>query len=407
MPSTRKKRFLTILMLGLLSAIGPFSIDMYLPGFNAIAADLNTDIEHVQLSLTSFFIGIAIGQMIYGPLLDRFGRKTPLIVGLLIYIAASIGCALVNSADGLIILRFIQALGSCVGMVASRAMVRDYFPASETAKIFSLLMLVIGVSPILAPTLGGYVIDIWGWHYIFVFLTVLTSLILLGVLFFLPKSRPDLSVSLKPKPIVHSFWSVFRTRQFILYAVAGGLASSGMYAYLSGSSFVMMEIYGLTEKQYGWVFALIAAGLITSSQLNSLLLRRFRSEDIAKNALMVQSGVAMLMFVLAVPNQLSLTGMIILIFCFLACQGFVFPNTSALALNPFTKSAGSASALLGTIQLSIGAISSVLVSLFHNRTSIPMVTIMTVCAVVSYLILASASRRDKKHVTKTILNHDI
>src|SRR5690606_23005403 len=233
MPSTRKKRFLTILMLGLLSAIGPFSIDMYLPGFNSIAADLNTDIEHVQLSLTSFFIGIAIGQMIYGPLLDRFGRKTPLIVGLLIYIAASIGCALVNSADGLIMLRFIQALGSCVGMVASRALVRDYFPASETAKIFSMLMLVIGVSPILAPTMGGYIIDIWGWHYIFVFLTVLTTLILLGVIFILPKSKPDPTHSLMPIPILKGFMSVFKNRQFLIYSVAGGTASSGLYAYLS------------------------------------------------------------------------------------------------------------------------------------------------------------------------------
>lgn len=389
-------------MLGLLSAIGPFSIDMYLPGFNAIATDLSTNIEHVQLSLTSFFIGIAIGQMIYGPLLDRFGRKSPLIVGLLIYIAASIGCVFIQTADGLIALRFVQALGSCVGMVASRAMVRDYFPASETAKIFSLLMLVIGVSPILAPTLGGYVIDLWNWHYIFVFLTIFSSLILLGVLFFLPKSRPDVSVSLKPKPIVHGFWSVFRTRQFIVYALAGGLASSGMYAYLSGSPFVMMELYGLTEKQYGWVFALIAGGLITSSQLNNLLLRRYRSESIAKNALMIQSAVAILMFTLALANLLSLSGIIILIFCFLACQGFVFPNTSALALNPFTKSAGSASALLGTIQLSIGAISSVLVSILHNRTSIPMVTIMAVCAVVSFLILAGAARRNKKSVFKTI-----
>src|SRR5690606_3987497 len=181
--------------------------------------------------------------------------------------------------------------------------------------------------------------------------------------------RPDVSVSLKPKPIVNSFWSVFRTRQFIVYAVAGGLASSGMYAYLSGSPFVMMELYGLTEKQYGWVFALIAAGLITSSQLNNLLLRRFRSETIAKNALLVQSCVALLMFALAVGDKLSLNGIIILIFCFLACQGFVFPNTSALALNPFSKSAGSASALLGTIQLSIGALSSVLVSVLHNQTT--------------------------------------
>src|SRR5690606_37558371 len=167
---------------------------------------------------------------------------------------------------------------------------------------------------------------------------LLTALILLGVLFFLPKSRPDLSVSLKPKPILHSFWSVFRTRQFILYAVAGGLASSGMYASLSGSSFVMTELYGRTEKQYGWACVLITAGLITSSQLNSLRLRRFRSEDIAQIGVLVQSVVSTLMFVVAVSNLLSLTRMKMLTFCILACQGIVLPNTSALAINPSSKS---------------------------------------------------------------------
>jgi len=374
-------------MLGLLSAIGPFSIDMYLPGFKAIAIDFNTDIEYIQLSLTSFFIGIASGQIIYGPLLDRFGRKTPLIIGLLIYIGASIGCVFIQSADGLIILRFIQALGSCVGMVASRAMVRDYFPVSETAKIFSLLMLVIGVSPILAPTMGGYIIDIWGWHYIFVFLTVLTVLILLGVIFVLPKSKSDPTLSLMPVPIVKGFMEVLKTRQFIIYAIAGGMASSGMYAYLSGSPFVMMEIYGLSEKQYGWVFALIAAGLITTSQLNNFMLKRLKSESIAKFALMIQAIVGFTMLVLAVTNLLTLYAIVFLIFCFLACQGFVFPNTSALALNPFSKSAGSASALLGSIQLAIGAIASVLVSVLHDNTNIPMISIMAACAIFSYFIL--------------------
>lgn len=374
-------------MLGLLSAIGPFSIDMYLPGFKAIATDLNTNIEHIQLSLTSFFIGIASGQIIYGPLLDRFGRKAPLIIGLLIYIGASVGCVYIQSADGLIVLRFIQALGSCVGMVASRAMVRDYFPASETAKIFSMLMLVIGISPILAPTMGGYIIDSWGWHYIFVFLTLLTTLILLGVVFVLPKSRSNPSLSLMPTPIINNFLQVLKTRQFIIYSIAGGMASSGMYAYLSGSPFVMMDIYGLNEKQYGWVFALIAAGLITTSQLNNIMLRRLKSEDIARSALMIQAIVGFTMLILALTNFLTLYGIIFLIFCFLACQGFVFPNTSALALNPFTKSAGSASALLGSIQLSIGAIASVLVSFFHNKTNIPMVSIMAACAIFSYLIL--------------------
>jgi DHA1 family bicyclomycin/chloramphenicol resistance-like MFS transporter len=404
MIQTKRSKFLIIVMLGLLSAIGPFSIDMYLPGFKSIALDLQTNIEHIQLSLTSFFIGIAGGQIIYGPLLDRFGRKSPLLIGLLIYIGASIGCVFIQSADGLIILRFIQALGSCAGMVASRAMVRDYFPPSETAEIFSLLMLVIGISPILAPTMGGYVIEIWGWHYIFVFLTVLTIFISLGVIFILPKSKPNTNISLLPTPIVKGFWKVLKNPQFLIYSIAGGTASSGLYAYLSGSPFVMMEIYGLNEKQYGWIFALLAAGLITTSQLNTLMLKRYTSEVISKYALMVQAIAGSLMLILALANSLTLYGIIILIFCFLACQGFVFPNTSALALNPFSKSAGSASALLGTIQLSIGAIASVLVSLAHNRTNIPMVSIMAACAIISYLILLFIPKSKNKAKDPLALN---
>jgi DHA1 family bicyclomycin/chloramphenicol resistance-like MFS transporter len=353
------KKPLIIFMLGLLSAIGPFSIDMYLPGFKSISLDLGTSIEHIQLSLTSFFIGIASGQMIYGPLLDRFGRKKPLIVGLLIYIAASIGCA----------------LGSCGGMVAARAMVRDFFPPDETAKIFSMLMLVIGVSPILAPTIGGYVIDYWGWHYIFIVLGVMALLIMLGVIFLLPESKkPDTSMSLMPSPIIKNFWHVFTNPQFIILGIAGGMASSGLYAYLSGSPYVMMEIFELSEKQYGWIFGLIAVGLITTSQLNSLLLKRYKSENIAKYALMIQAIVGLTLLMLSLTGTLGLYSIIILIFCFLACQGFVFPNTSALALNPFSGLAGSASALLGSIQLGIGAIASILVSVFHDSSTLPMIS---------------------------------
>src|SRR5690606_6572179 len=189
MAASQKNGFLVFIILGLLSAIGPFSIDMYLPGFEAIAASLQTSVAHIQLSLTSFFIGIASGQIIYGPLLDRFGRKIPLIVGLVIYIATSVGCALTNSADNLIIYRFIQALGSCGGMVASRAMVRDFYGPTESAKIFSLLMLIIGISPILAPTVGSFVMSHWHWHGIFLVLAVITTCILLAVVFFLPESR--------------------------------------------------------------------------------------------------------------------------------------------------------------------------------------------------------------------------
>ncbi len=398
-----KRKFLVILLLGLLSAIGPFSIDMYLPGFQDIATDLNTSIEKIQLSLSSFFVGIAAGQLFYGPLLDRFGRKPPLVVGLLIYLASSLACAFATSADSLIVLRFLQALGSCGGMVAARAMVRDYFPASETAKVFSLLMLVIGVSPILAPTLGGYFIAHLGWHSIFIFLSVFVILVLLGVIFFLKGSKTaNKELSLHPKFIVNNYREVLRLPQFYIYALSGGFASSGLYAYISGSPFVMMNLFGLNEKQYGWAFAGLAMSLITGSQLNNILLKKFSSHTISKYALMVQALMGIILMLLAFTQQLNLYSMLGCTFFYLGSQGFVFPNTSAMALNPFTKLAGSASAMLGTIQLSIGALASASVSFFHNNTAVPMVAIMALCSFLSFLFLVILAPKPHSKTRKEV-----
>ncbi len=391
MTFTKRQSFTVILVLGLLSAIGPLSIDMYLPGFEGIAASLGTSIAHVQLSLTSFFIGIASGQLIYGPLLDRYGRKLPLLVGLGIYVFSSIGCAFINSADSLVALRFVQALGSCAGMVAARAMVRDFFPPQEAARVFSWLMLVIGISPILAPTIGSYIMQVGNWHGIFVVLAVIGVVVFLAVTLFLPPAKqPDKSISLKPKAVFRSFYRVLSVRQFLIYAFAGALASSGLYAYLAGSPFVMTNLYGLTEKQYGMVFALIATALVISTQINRILLNRISSARIAKAALAMQCFFGVAMAILTALGWINLPLLIAFIFLFLGCQGFVFPNTSALSLIPFRKLAGSASAMLGCIQMGMGAISSALVSYFHNLTAVPMTTIMALCAFSSLMVIMAA-----------------
>lgn len=385
---TRSNYFFLIVILGTLSAIGPLSIDMYLPGFPAIAKDLNTTVAHISLSLSSFFVGISAGQLLYGPLLDRFGRKNPIYFGLCLYIAASAGCALATTADALIILRFLQAAGGCAGMVASRALIRDIFPVTENAKVFSLLMLVIGVSPIIAPTVGGYVTALFGWHYVFVILTGLAVLILAGVYFILPEGRsPDRSFSLKPKPIVLNFYSVLIQKQFYTFTLAGSIAAAGLYAYIAGSPFVFMQLFGVTEQQYGWIFACIAVGIIGSSQLNTLLLRRLPSEKIVTGALICQSLVGLLLFAGAYFEFLNWGNAVVLIFLFLCCQGFVFPNTSAMAMAPFSRNAGSASALMGAFQMGLGALSSVAVSVLSNNTALPMTGVMALCAVVSFVIL--------------------
>lgn len=388
-----RERFYTIFTLGVLSAMGAFSIDMYLPGFPAIAKDLNTTVAHITLSITSFFIGISIGQMIYGPLLDKYGRKKPLYIGLVVYLLTSIACAYAPTANALIGIRFLQALGSCAGMVASRALVRDIFPVNENAKIFSLLMLVLALSPIVAPTLGGYMTSLFGWQSIFFVLASIAALTLLLVYFKLPAGRkPEASLSLLPRPIINGFMEVARVPQFYTYAFAGAIASSGLYAYIAGSPFVFMELYHVSDKQYGWIFAFIAMGLITASQVNTLLLRKYSSEQIIRVTLFCQCLAGLSLVLGTWFHLLGLFSTIFLIWVFLSTQGFAFPNSSALCLAPFSKNAGTASALMGAIQLGIGAVSTALVSILANGTAMPMAGVMCVCAVSSFVVLLVGRR---------------
>ena len=377
-----------ILILGLLSAIGPFSIDMYLPGFPIIAASLQTTPEMVSYSLSSYFIGICAGQMMIGPLLDRFGRKLPLYGGLVIYILSSIGCAFAPTIEVLIVLRLFQAAGGCVGIVAPRAIIRDIFPVHENAKIFSLLILILGVSPIIAPTAGGYITAHFGWHSIFIILAIIAFLLLLAVIFYLPESKqPDPTFSLRPKPILASFKKVISHPQFYTYSLTGAMASAGLYAYLAGSPFVFMDLYHVTGQHYGWIFAIIAAGLITSSQLNNVMLRKYTSSEIIRASLSLQCIIAVVLVVGTYFNWLGLYGTITCIFFYLCCQGFSFPNSSALSMAPFTKEAGSASALMGSIQMALGAGASAMVGLLTNGTAMPMTGVMAGCSLVAVLIL--------------------
>jgi MFS transporter, DHA1 family, multidrug resistance protein len=388
------ERTLLIVILGLLSAIGPFSIDMYLPGFPAIAKDLNTTVDAVSYSLSSFFIGICFGQLVCGPLLDRFGRKMPLIIGLLLYVVASIGCALSPSIETLIAFRFLQALGGCVGMVAPRAIVRDVFPIEENAKIFSLLILVLGVSPILAPTVGSYVIASLGWNAVFIVLTLITILILLAVVFWMAESKqPDPTFSLKIGPIFSSFGIVMKEPQFYTYALAGGVSSAGLFAYLSGSPFVFMKFFGVSEQQYGSIFAMIAIGLIGSSQLNNLLLKKYKSDQLMKTILVVQSIIGVVLLTGSVFGMLGLYGTIVMIFLFLSCQGFSFPNSAALSMAPFTREAGSASALMGALQMGLGALAAALVGVLNAHTPVPMTAVMAVCTLIGLIILILGKKK--------------
>ena len=406
-PTKKQPQFFLILILGLLSAIGPLSIDMYLPAFPSIAKGLNTTVPSVMLSLSSFFIGISVGQLMYGPLLERYGRKTPLYIGLSLYAIASLACATAMSVETLIVFRFFQALGGCVGMVASRAMVRDLFDVKDNAKVFSTLMLVIAVSPIIAPSLGGFITTYLGWRYIFIMLIVVIALIISGIYFLLPDSKgPDPSYSLKPAAILSSFSSIIKHPQFALYTFSGAVASAGLYAFISGSPHVFLEVFKITEQHYGWVFAFVASGLIGSSQLNSFFLKKYKSEQIIKIALLSQSVVAVILAASSIFGFGELYSTIFLIFLYLCCQGFIFPNAAAMSMASFGHNAGNASALMGFIQMSAGAFMSAMVSVFHNETSLPMTGVMATCSLTATLIFTIGKKKPIKPATIELVEEE-
>ncbi len=374
---TKQRHFFLVFILGSLTALGPFSIDMYLPGFPEIARSLHATTAEVTRSLSSFFIGLALGQLAYGLLMDRYGRKKPLYVGLALYLAASISCAFAPSVGWLIALRFVEALGSSAASVAAMAMVRDLFPPRDSAKVYASLIIVVAASPLLAPTVGGWLTATFGWPSVFVVLAAIAAAMGLAVVLGLPESHtPHPEFSLRLGPTARNFLSVAREPQFYTYAVGGMLAFAGLFAYVAGSPVVFMELFGLSGRAYSWIFAFLSSGFIAFSQLNGVLLRRYRSEQIVVAALAGQVAVAAVFLAGALGGWLGLPGTIALIFLFLIGIGLSNPNMSALSLAPFSRNAGTASALLGTMQWGLGSLASYAVSAFHGRSLVPMAAVI-------------------------------
>ena len=289
--SQSKPFALLVVILASLTAFAPLSIDMYLPSFTQIAAEFGTDVSKVELSLASFFIGLSLGQLFYGAAADRFGRKKPLYVGLIIYCAASVLCIFAPNVETLIALRFFQALGACSGIVIARAIVRDLFDHSESARFFSLLMLVMGVAPILAPLIGGYVALFFGWRAIFVIVAGISGICLLAVYGFLPESKAA-DKSVRIDKIASIYLSILRDRKFLGFTLAGGLAQAGMFAYITGSPFVFIQLFGIPSEHYGWIFGANALGLIALSQINARLTKTYNPTKILRACLLITAVVS-------------------------------------------------------------------------------------------------------------------
>ena len=383
-----KEKRLIIWILGALATVTPFAIDFYLPAFSQIAEDFDTTVSTVSLTVSSYFIGMAIGQILYGPLLDRFGRKPPLYVGLIVFVLASVGCMQSGSIEVMVGLRFLQALGGSVAWVAAVAMVRDFFPVEESAKVFSLLILIIGLSPLLAPTLGGFIVTLWGWQSVFIVLGAIALFVLILVVSFLPTGyAPDPTVSLKPKPIIVTFLDVIRNPQFATYTFSGAFAFATLFIYVAGSPVIFMEMYRVSPQVYGGIFALLSVGFIGGSQLNIFLTRSYKSADIFRVALICQV-ITSFIFLICVSNEwIGLYSTIGMFFVCLTCVGLINPNANALALAPFVRNIGSASALLGCTQIGVAALASSGVGIFNSGEIVPIIALLTATTSVASIIL--------------------
>lgn len=363
-----------IVILGSLIAFAPLSIDMYLPAFPAIASDLGASAGAVQATLAVFFIGLALGQGVVGPISDRTGRLPPLLAGILVYVGASIWAALATNIESLLAARFLQALGGCAGIVISRAMVRDLFSEQASAQVYSLLMLVMGLAPILAPMIGGFLIQHYEWPIIFWVLAAFglacAPAVILGLGETLPKEERQRESGLKK--VLRAYLALCLDQPFMGFALANAFIAAGMFAYITGSPFVFIELHGLTPGGYALLFGANAGGLILAAQINALLLRRYSSRAVLKVAMGIQFAAALSVLAVTIFVPQAFLPLVLSIFVAVASLGFIGANATAAAMARAEGHIGAASALTGILQFALAAIAGALVGLFNDGSAMPM-----------------------------------
>ena len=362
-----RQRLRLILVLGSLIAVGPLTIDMYLPALPAIVDDFATSSAAVQLTLTGTLIGLALGQLLIGPLSDAVGRRAPLIAGTALHIIASVCCALAPNVTVLGALRVVQGLGAAAAAVIATAVVRDLFTGTAFARMLSRLLLVMGAAPVLAPTLGSELLRWTQWRGVFAALAVFGVLLMLVAVLGLPETLPPARRQRGgPLHIVRLYGGLLRDRAFVGLIMVAGLAMAALFAYVAGSSFVMQEQYGLDEQQFGIAFGAGAIGLIAATQGNVRLLRRYTPQRILLVALLAGTAAALVLVALAVTGLGGLPALLVALWLVLAATGLALPNAPALALSRHGEAAGTASALLGAVQFGVGAVAAPLVGVLGN-----------------------------------------
>jgi DHA1 family bicyclomycin/chloramphenicol resistance-like MFS transporter len=383
-----------ILVLGVLSAIGPLSIDMYLPAFKNIAAALQCSQEQMGYTLSSFFFGICMGQLISGPLLDHFGRKNVLYIGLSLYVLSSIACAFATSVEALVVFRLFQALGGSVGMVAPNAVIRETFEEKERPKIMSMMILILGVSPILAPSLGSLLLTLASWKAIFLVLAGILLLIIFLIKSWLPeKTNREHGGAFRISTILKAYRALFKEKEYLIFAFTGAIGAGSIFTFVGGAPLTFLTYYQVSESKFGLIFAIVASGIISASQLNRVVLKKYSSLQVLRVTLPTQLALGLLLSLLAKFELLNMELNIFLLFLIMGCQGFNFPNVATLALRPFHRGAGTASAMLGSIQMAWGAVCSVLVGLLFDGTPFTMAIIIFSCAALANTILFGLGSR--------------
>ena len=384
------------IVLGLLSVIGPFAIDMYLPTLPSISKALSADTAQVQLSIMSFMVATAVFTLVYGPVSDMIGRKPPLYFGIALYIAGAVGCALAQNIEWLVVMRFVQGVGACASFSLPRAIVRDNYTGAAATQLFSLLMLVFSISPILAPSVGSLVIQFADWRGIF-WVMAASGVLALGLAVFgLRETRPAAArVESSVGSALRGYGVLLRDMRFLGLCFIGGFGIASFMAFIGSSSFVYIEHYGLSPTLYSLAFSINALGFFAASQATSWLVRRFGMNRVVRWGVYGFSAAMIVLFGLFLGGAGSLTTLAVLMFVAFAFLGVVMPTTGVLAMEEHGEFAGTASSLMGTIQTITGAAVMGIVAAFFNGTAMPMVAGFAACGVI-VLVLTLLTIRDRE-----------
>ena len=382
------RSFKYVLMLGALAALPALTTDMYLPSLPAVEADLHTTQTAAQLTLSGTLVGAGIGQLVIGPFSDRFGRRLPLLIGISLHVAISLLCSMTPNIETLTGLRVLQGFFNAAAAVVALAVIRDRFVGSAAARLLSRLMLVIGVAPLLAPTVGQAIAGAWNWRAVFYALALIGLVLVAVVVRFMPETLPeDRRSSGHPKHVAHAYWALLRDRHFMALAVIPGLGLALIMSYVVGSPFVFQNEYGLTAQQFALVFALNGAALVLSAQLTAALVRKFPPARLLRTALLVQLGFAVLLLLVVGTGAGGAFGVVAGLWLVLSMQGMVPANASVLALHNYGHMAGTAAAVIGALQSGVAGLVSPLVGVLGGN-SLSMVVVMIGSCAVAVLVLA-------------------